>query len=260
MSSPTTVDEQRPNQSERRSKQRSRCRELLSDHLRSQLGIDIPPAEVRMRPRKEDGYRWSVLPQKEYLFEKNLSKLSTGMYTQIIQGIGVFFEALPKEHSTVEANNEPSTIENSGEPHHSQSPCTQARKLINVEVPEANFMAHITQLQHEVTSLQAQVCQWQSSAQKESSQRAKLEADLKKAKSIFIHLRRESTELRKECQKAKKQSSQLKVKADAWDQDVRQLVTITHRLAAVSGTQPFVVPSEGFASVEGPASEDALDI
>lgn len=94
-----------------RVKQRARCREMLSEHLReapqstgvamadlsdSKLGLHISPVDVRMHPRNKDGYRWSVLPQKEHLFEKNLSKLSTGIYTQIMQGIGVFFEAVSK--------------------------------------------------------------------------------------------------------------------------------------------------------------------
>ncbi len=61
-----------------------------------------------MHPRKEDSYRWSILPAKKHLFEKNLSKLSTGVYTQIMQGIGVFFEALPKDPNVSErAPNDP---------------------------------------------------------------------------------------------------------------------------------------------------------
>lgn len=70
---------------------------ILKLFLGTKLGIEIPPAEVRMHPRKEDSYRWSILPAKQHLFKKNLSKLSTGVYTQIMQGIGVFLEALPRD-------------------------------------------------------------------------------------------------------------------------------------------------------------------
>ncbi|KAI4161736.1 MAG: hypothetical protein L6R39_000029 [Caloplaca ligustica] len=39
-------------------------------------------------------YRWNILPAKAHLFRKNLSKLSTGVYNQIIEGIGTYIEAV----------------------------------------------------------------------------------------------------------------------------------------------------------------------
>lgn len=48
-----------------------------------------------MHPRGSDPYRWNFLPQKQHLFHKNLSKLSTNTYSQIIDGIGTFLEATP---------------------------------------------------------------------------------------------------------------------------------------------------------------------
>ena len=194
-----------------------------------------------MHPRKEDRYRWSVLPQKAHLFEKNLSKLSIGVYTQIIQGIGVFFEALPNEVWPVRQD----SLERS-ENHQIQrdSSIEIARKPIEIEVPEANFTACIVQLKDEVAVLQEQVHQWQTSAESEGDRRRNLESQLKKAKSVFVALRKENSELRKENQNARKQSSQLKVKADAWDRDVRQLVAVTDRMVAISETPQLALTNE----------------
>lgn len=50
--------------------------------------------DVRLHPRPSDPYRWNILPTKAHLFRKNLSKLSTGIYSQIISGIGSFLEAV----------------------------------------------------------------------------------------------------------------------------------------------------------------------
>ena len=63
--------------------------------LDSRLGLVVTPLEVRLHPRQDDAYKWSVLPHKEHLFKNNLSKLTAGLYTQLIQGVGVFFEAVP---------------------------------------------------------------------------------------------------------------------------------------------------------------------
>ena len=207
------------------------------------LGIHVLPAEVRTHPRREDEYKWSVLPQKEHLFEKSLSKLSTGQYTQIMQGIGVFFEALPKDPTDpcqggYLKQSEDSAVSR-GHLEDNAAKESQASADGDALEPEANFMAHITQLQNEVTSLQTEVRQWRSSAETETGQRVKLEGELERAKGAFLALHKESTTLRKDYQKARRQSSQLQVKADAWDRDVRHLMAVIHRLAAVSGTPQF---------------------
>lgn len=199
-----------------------------------------------MHPRKEDEYRWSVLPQKEYLFEKNLSKLSTGVYTQIIQGIGVFFEALPNDSVPVEITNDRPTelLKGSTTSHQSTKDGSTAdvSRPVEEELPEANFMAHITQLQNEVAFLRTEARQWQSSAEVETRQRVKLEGELEKAKSAFRELRKESIELKSDCEKARRQCHHLKTKEDALNGDVRQLMAVAHRLAAVSRVTPFILP------------------
>ena len=103
-------------------------------------------------------------------------------------------------------------------------------------------MAHIAQLQNEVASLQAETGRWQNSAEEQSGQRAKLEAELGKAKFAFRALRKESIELKENYDTAKRQSHQLKTREDALNGDVRQLMAVAHRLAAVSRLPPYNFP------------------
>lgn len=101
-------------------------------------------------------------------------------------------------------------------------------------MPEVSFMAHISHLQNEVASLQAESRRWQVSAETETQQRIKLEMELQRAKSAFLTLRNANVRLKEECRKTRKQSIQLRVKASASDQGVRQLMAVTHNLAAIS--------------------------
>ena len=59
-----------------------------------ELDLDVPPPQVRLRPKSEDGYVWRVDPAKQHLFQKGLSKLSTGAYMELISGVGVSFHAI----------------------------------------------------------------------------------------------------------------------------------------------------------------------
>ncbi|KAL6717739.1 hypothetical protein ACLMJK_003824 [Lecanora helva] len=168
-----------------------------------------------MHLRKEDEYRWSVLPYKEYLFERDLSKMSTGVYTQIIRGISIFFEALIKDFS-------PAAIQNFTESPqvttvYYRSPNGDSsindRDGIRAEVSKAKFMSYITRLQSKVVSLEAKVYEWRNSAQREIGERKKIEAELVKAKTTFIASRKESIRLRRDSEQATAQSCHLKYEA-----------------------------------------------
>jgi hypothetical protein len=94
-----------------RGKWRSKCREQLSKHIRkaspassstvanttpeSRIGIAIEPSQVRLIPGADDPYSWKVLPEKKYLFSKNMSDHSISAYKELYGEIGVLFEAVP---------------------------------------------------------------------------------------------------------------------------------------------------------------------
>ena len=61
----------------------------------SRTGIEIEPSQVRLIPRPDDPYTWKVLPEKKYLFSKNISDHSISAYKELCGEIGVLFEAVP---------------------------------------------------------------------------------------------------------------------------------------------------------------------
>ncbi|KAG7435725.1 hypothetical protein Forpi1262_v002102 [Fusarium oxysporum f. sp. raphani] len=76
-----------------REKWRTKCCEALCSHINSRLSLSLEPSQVRLLPVREDPYRWSIVPGKEYLFEKNLSDQSTKIYKDLYQGINKDFKA-----------------------------------------------------------------------------------------------------------------------------------------------------------------------
>ncbi|KFZ05801.1 hypothetical protein V502_09943 [Pseudogymnoascus sp. VKM F-4520 (FW-2644)] len=78
-----------------RAKWRTECREKLASHIHSQLGLTILPTDVKLITKPEDVYQWSILtPVRAPLFNKQLSKHSTGAYIDLCNGVGVHFKAV----------------------------------------------------------------------------------------------------------------------------------------------------------------------
>lgn len=63
---------------------------LLDDRLR----IVVAPEKVRLQPRPEDGYAWSVTSTNADLFKSSLSSCNIHLYQLIREGIGHTFEAV----------------------------------------------------------------------------------------------------------------------------------------------------------------------
>ena len=105
---------------------RTKCRRKLSDYIRKvvpselssslteyqvlKLGLFVEPAEVRLITGADDLYTWQMLPEKTYLFKKQLSKHSTGAYRELCRGVGVSFEAVavenPRPGASIESDKE----------------------------------------------------------------------------------------------------------------------------------------------------------
>ncbi|KFY99252.1 hypothetical protein V500_01424, partial [Pseudogymnoascus sp. VKM F-4518 (FW-2643)] len=78
-----------------RAKWRTECREKLANHIHSQLGLTVLPIDVKLITKPEDLYQWSILTAgKAALFNKQLSKHSTGAYIDLCNGVGVHFKAV----------------------------------------------------------------------------------------------------------------------------------------------------------------------
>ncbi|KFY96796.1 hypothetical protein V500_02305 [Pseudogymnoascus sp. VKM F-4518 (FW-2643)] len=79
-------------------KWQTECREKLASHIHSQLGLAILPIDVKLITNPEDLYQWSILTaRKAALFNKQLSKHSTGAYIDLCNGAGVHFKAVLAE-------------------------------------------------------------------------------------------------------------------------------------------------------------------
>lgn len=67
---------------------------LVTSEQDARLGLTIPPEQIRIYPSRDNVYGWSVIPQHQTIFQRNLSKLISREYKQIIKGIGVSIEAV----------------------------------------------------------------------------------------------------------------------------------------------------------------------
>ncbi len=70
----------------------------------TKLGISVEPIEVRLITSADDPYDWRILPEKEHLFRKHLSKHSIGAYRELCREVGILFEAVlaPESSSAAE--------------------------------------------------------------------------------------------------------------------------------------------------------------
>ncbi|KAH6614600.1 hypothetical protein B0J18DRAFT_303980 [Chaetomium sp. MPI-SDFR-AT-0129] len=86
---------------------RTKCRTRLSQHIHDTIGLDVDPLHVRLIPGDDDQYQWQWLPEKAYLFEKHLSKLSTGPLMELCREVGTSFYAVKRpstEEKAIQSN------------------------------------------------------------------------------------------------------------------------------------------------------------
>ena len=104
------------------------------------LGLAIEPAQVRLITTSDDPYSWKILPGKEYLFKKQMSKHSIGAYMELFREVGVSFEA-------VLTTSEPTSQEqNSG--------------------GSSSFSSKIAELEKNKLTLTEELCQWKTRAER----------------------------------------------------------------------------------------------
>ncbi|CRL25423.1 unnamed protein product [Penicillium camemberti] len=79
---------------EKRLRLNRQCREALAAHIYDRLDIKVAPEKVRLQPRPEDGYAWSVTSSIADLFKSSLSSCNIHLCQSICEGIGHSFEAV----------------------------------------------------------------------------------------------------------------------------------------------------------------------
>src|SRR6516162_538187 len=100
---------------------------------------------VRLITSADDPYIWKVLPGKEHLFKKHLSKHSIGAYMELCREVGVSFEAVPASKP-----NKCSQVE-----------AQQSQESLEVKV---SFTARIDELEADNAKLSNELNQWRDQA------------------------------------------------------------------------------------------------
>ena len=67
-----------------------------------QLGILVDPSSVRLIPHPEDRYIWIRRPEREHLFQKQLSKHSVRAYAELCREIGISIDVILRDPAAAE--------------------------------------------------------------------------------------------------------------------------------------------------------------
>ncbi|KAJ5244734.1 hypothetical protein N7489_004830 [Penicillium chrysogenum] len=79
---------------EKRFKLNQQCREALAANIYDRLRIVVAPEKVRLQPRPEDGYAWSVTSANAGLLKSSLSSGNIHLYRSICKEVGRPIEAV----------------------------------------------------------------------------------------------------------------------------------------------------------------------
>ncbi|KAH7188006.1 hypothetical protein DER44DRAFT_679950 [Fusarium oxysporum] len=139
-----------------RGRRRQECREMLSKHVRSRLGVSVEPSEIRLSLRPTDPYKWEILSGKEEslrrVFAKKLSDHSIGTYNLLCEEVGVTFEAVSKAPSNCDPG-------------------------VYTPLADESFSSRIAELKGENENIHQQLHEWKDRANKESERRRKVDAE-----------------------------------------------------------------------------------
>ncbi|KAJ5215570.1 uncharacterized protein N7498_001977 [Penicillium cinerascens] len=96
---------------EKRALERTKCREALAAHIRLRLGLVVAPNQVRLQPRAEDGYAWSVTEPNRHLLQSSLSGGNVRLYRSICDELGRSLEAVTPETLQTSPSNQETNAE-----------------------------------------------------------------------------------------------------------------------------------------------------
>ncbi|KAF8856264.1 hypothetical protein BDZ45DRAFT_804288 [Acephala macrosclerotiorum] len=153
-----------------RAKWRTKCREILSQHIQNQLGISIDPSEVRLITNEEDPYSWKYLPTRAHLFQKSLSKHSIGAYMELCREVDISFEAVAGKHTLFAKTKE-------------------------------NFTTRIAELEAENSTLKSEGNRWKEAATAEAQQKREAEEAINELRLLLHTANLENQHLQYEIQK-----------------------------------------------------------
>jgi len=106
----------------------------------------VEASQVRLKTNSDDPYTWEKLEEKEHLFSKNLSDLSTGQLKDLCDGVGKSFTAIWKApiQSEIQGQN--------GEESVRAARLSSIRYLADCSISVWNFTSRKSALLQELTS------------------------------------------------------------------------------------------------------------
>ena len=185
--------------------------------LGARLGLDIAPADVRLHPRSDDAYQWSVLPDGQKLFRQNLSKLTSREYAKLMRGIGVIFEAVRREPDASNLSLQ--------EDINLQQPLR-----LPAQMPGETFTSTIERLSSEVSALRQELSLLQRSAETESQARNILALEHQETRSAYITMREKYERSQDNARKLGIVAHTLQARVKDSNRGIQQLAILTRKL------------------------------
>jgi hypothetical protein len=81
------------------------------------LGLIVAPNQVRLHPRPEDGYAWSVTEPNKHLLQSSLSDGKIRIYRSICEELGRSLEAVAPETLQSSPLNQEDSVDKVGDIH-----------------------------------------------------------------------------------------------------------------------------------------------
>ncbi|KAJ5666548.1 uncharacterized protein N7477_008996 [Penicillium maclennaniae] len=191
---------------EKRALERTKCREALAAHIQLRLGLVVAPNQVRLQPRAEDKYAWSVTEPNKHLLQSSLSGGNVRLYRSICEELGRSLEAV----TPLTLQSSPSDPESSAEepPH-------------QVEKGTVSFTAQIRELEAANRELGIDL----------DRARSRLEESLGESS----HLKSENSRLQAQLQASESRARDFEVELDRVRLGVTEAVQVLSRGGSESG-------------------------
>jgi hypothetical protein len=193
------------------------------------LGISVPPSEVRLITGPQAPYKWAFLPEKRYLFQKHLSKHCMRAYKEIYRGVGEAFEAVPTNASS-EARASAMVMEALPE---------NPSGLEAVAKPTGSFTAKIDELMGQILTLTTELEQSRLAASQAEMLNRELEASLEAAQLNMNALQEENERIKEACHRNTQVANFFRAKAVQLDAVIKE---ISSTVESAKAKVPIVCP------------------
>jgi hypothetical protein len=187
----------------------------------SSLGMSVSPTDVRLITGPQDPYKWVwktiPLPEKMYLFKKQISKHCIRAYKEIYEGVDKAFVAIPIDASNNDTCASTEILEAPPE---------------NTPGPAGSFTAKIDELMTQNLILMTELEQWRSAASNAESSNRELAASLEVARLSANALQQEIEQLKETCRRNTRAANFFRAKAMQSEAIMKEIFSATEAAKA----------------------------